>query len=53
MCLSQRTCFAVVACVTINTDTCVPVHTIGTIPAILTRDAGTVVLVCNIFVDYV
>ena len=46
-CLSRRTCFAVVAGVTINTDTRVPVHIVGTTTTILTRAAVTLVDVCT------
>ena len=43
MCLLRRTCFAVVAGVTINTDTRVPVHIVATTATILTRAAVTLV----------
>ena len=44
----RRTCFTLVSRVAISTDTCVPVHTVGTIATILTRAAGTLVHICNI-----
>ena len=50
--LSRRTCFAVVARVTINTVTRVSVHAVCTLPTILTWVAGTFVLVCEMVIKY-
>ena len=44
----KLTCFACVTFVTVNTDTRVSVHIVGTIPAILTGAADTLVHVYNI-----
>ena len=46
--ICRRTCFTLVTRVAVDTDTRVHVHTVGAIPAILTRAADTLVHVYNI-----